>query len=417
VKSDKHHGHIGIQPESSSKTDLSGMRDFLQRRLWEPFRNSIQLAFDKQDYPLGYSAGLDGLRGLLTFGILTAHINLEIIPGSILFMDIFYVMSGYFITGLIQFYRRRFLRLVPPLAAMIAGFLLYGFFFLPGFRGLLVDAALGFFYVSNWWRAFEWPGVTYMGHTWSLATEEQFYLMWPLTFLLLFRCFGVGWRLVRYILMIALAVWMWRCWLAWNGTTHVRLYNGFDTRADALMLGCGLAVALTLVPSDSRPLLDRILKQLAWPVAICVLVFSFFFVHWEGRFYYYAGSILLGGGLGVLLVTILTRPLDTVLHRVLERRELVFLGRIFYAIYLWHYPIFLIIRNYGWPAWKIAIVGFPLTFLMAILSYAFIERHFMRVKAKPPGAPAASQHVSTREIGFADSPILHSKSIRAPSEG
>lgn len=364
-------------------------------RLWKLLRGSISEAYYKQDYPLGYSPGLDGLRGLMTLGVMIAHVDFPEFPGMPVFMDIFYVMSGYFITGLLikdiqrhsrvnffQFYRRRFFRLVPPLAAMIVTFLLVSYAFFPHFDQRAIDAAIGFFYVANWWRAFEWPSVEYMGHTWSLAVEEQFYLLWPLTFVILYRCFGFGWRMVAAIMSLALAICAWRFWLTWHGASFRRLYNGFDTRADALMIGCGLAVGLTLVSTEYWPVLDRVFKRVAWPVGVAVLVSTFFVFDYRGRLYYYVG-IEAGALLGAILVVILIRPLNTVLHRLLERRELAFLGRIFYAMYLWHFPMFLIFeRDFHWPVWKSAVIGFPLTIAIAVLSYVLIERHFMRTKGR-----------------------------------
>jgi peptidoglycan/LPS O-acetylase OafA/YrhL len=368
---------------------------FFYDSLWQPLQSAIREAYNKQEYPLGYSPGLDGLRGLMTLGVIAAHVNYSFLPGSVIFMDIFYVMSGYFITGLLirdvkrhgrvqffQFYSRRFCRLVPPLAAMVAGFLLFGYLYFPDFKKPAIDAAIGFFYIANWWRAFDWPGISYMGHTWSLAVEEQFYLLWPIIFLILFRLFGIGWRMVGTILTIALAIWAWRIWMTWHGAPFKRLYNGFDTRADALMVGCALAVVLAFVSLENRPTFDRILKLLAWPILAIALTFTFYFLDWQHPAYYYAG-IVLGAALGTILVLILIRPLDTVLHRVLELSVLVFFGRIFYAMYLWHWPMVLIFRrDFGWPVWLRFVLIYPLTILLAVLSYVLIERHFMRAKGR-----------------------------------
>jgi peptidoglycan/LPS O-acetylase OafA/YrhL len=385
--------------------------------VWQPIRDVILEAYNKQDYPLGYSPGLDGLRGFMTLGVMAAHIDVSMFPGIEIFMDIFFVMSGYFITGLLikdvqlygrvrffQFYRRRFRRLLPPLMAMVAVFLIFSYFYLPDFKTKAIDAAIGFFYIANWWRAFEWPGIRYMGHTWSLATEEQFYLLWPLTFLILYRFFGIGRRMVGVILMIALTIFAWRFWLTWQGASFRRLYNGFDTRADALMIGCALAVVLTLVSAEYWSVLDRFFKKLAWPIIVVVLGLTLIVLDYRGRLYYYAG-IEAGGVVGAILIVILIRPLDTVLHRGLERRELAFLGRIFYAMYLWHFPIFIVFQDdFGWPSWLRAVVGFPLTIAIAVLSYVLIERHFMRTKAR--GMTAAvdqTAHPSTVPVSISAS--------------
>jgi peptidoglycan/LPS O-acetylase OafA/YrhL len=393
--------------------DLSaGPAQFFRDRLWRPFRDAVVGAYRKQYYPLGYSPGLDGLRGLMTLGVMTAHVDFPAFPGMSVCMDIFYVMSGYFITGLLikdverydrvrffQFYRRRFCRLIPPLAAMMACFLLVCYLFFPDFKARAIDASIGFFYIANWWRAFEQPGIFYMGHTWSLAVEEQFYLVWPLTFLVLYRLFGVGRQLIVLTLTLALAAAAWRFGLTWDGVSFQRLYNGFDTRADALLLGCALAAGLILVPPERWLVIDPVLKRLALPVVFTLFVLILLVFDYRERLYYYIG-IPCSAALGAVLVVILVRPLGTILHRVLERRVLTFLGRIFYAMYLWHFPTFMILEHdLRWPVWMTAAVGFPLTIGLAVLSYVLIERHFMRVGgrnravADGPVAPLAAPSV------------------------
>jgi len=92
---------------------------------------------------------------------------------------------------------------------------------------------------------------------------------------------------------------------------------------------------------------------------------------------------------GAVLVTLLVRTSRTPLHRILERPEAVFLGKIFYGMYLWHYPILGMMRDLGAPKLVLVFVGFPLTVLVATLSYAYIERHFMRVRSAPAQPVAA----------------------------
>jgi len=89
---------------------------------------------------------------------------------------------------------------------------------------------------------------------------------------------------------------------------------------------------------------------------------------------------------GAVLVAMLLRTSGTALHRALERSEIVFLGKIFYGMYLWHYPILMLMKDLGASNLVLVSVGFPLTVLMATLSYAYIERHFMRVRSAPTAA-------------------------------
>ncbi len=351
----------------------------------------------KRSYPLGYSPGLDGLRGLMTVGVLVAHTRAALAPGSILFMDIFFVMSGYFITGLLlrdwdthgrirfgSFYARRFARILPPFAALMAAYLAVAWFVLPDHRATKIEAGMAFGYLMDLWNAGFFPSVridrpTYLGHTWSLAIEEQFYLLWPWLLAILLRRLGVGWRLLMSILALAIAIWIWRIWLTSSGAPWGRLYNGPDTRADALMAGCALAVWLRLVPLDARPRLDEAIRRAAWPLLVLLALLTCVFVAHGSRFYYYMGSVVCGVVPGAIMIVILVRPAKTILHRVFEQPSLVFLGQIFYAVYLWHYPIFASLNwRFGFRAGTRALIGFPLTFALAVLSYVLIERHFMR---------------------------------------
>jgi peptidoglycan/LPS O-acetylase OafA/YrhL len=370
--------------------------------IWEPLAESIGEVYRKQYYPLGYTPALDGLRGLMTVGIILYHaLNFRLIPGTVLFMDVFFVMSGYFITSLLmrdiqrdgcirygQFYRRRFARILPALLVMMLVYLLFRLAFVGPFRDALVEALIALSYMTNWWNAFTVTIDSYMSHTWSLAVEEQFYLLWPITFALLVRTCGVRWRLVYVIVAIALAVWGWRIGLATTGASCMRLYNGLDTHADALMFGCALGVALKLAPAGTYPKVEGFLPKLAWPCIIGSLGLIFFFPPLWTYFYYYLGSVVCGALPGAVLIVLLVRGSGTALHRILERPEIVFLGKIFYGMYLWHFPILEMMRHLTGMSTVVRLfVGFSLTILLATASYAYIERHFMRVRSDAVGRP------------------------------
>jgi peptidoglycan/LPS O-acetylase OafA/YrhL len=378
------------------------MRDFFRAHVWHPLAETVGEAYRKQYYPLGYTPALDGLRGLMTVGVMIAHVYSAVVPIAVLFMDIFFVMSAYFITSLLlrdiqrhrgirygEFYRRRFARIIPPFVMMLFAYLLFRSIFFSPFRDALIDALIAFTYISNWWMAFKIPGIVYMGHTWSLAVEEQYYLLWPISFALLVRICDVRWRLVYVIAAIALAIWGWTIWLTTTDPPWERLYCALDTRAAALMVGCALGVALKLAPAGAYPNIERFLPKLAWPFILGFLAMIFFFAPGK-NFYFYVGFMVCGVLPGAVLITLLVRTSGTALHSILERPEIVFLGKIFYGMYLWHYPILGLMRDLGAPNLVLVILGFPLTVLVATLSYAFIERHFMRVRTAPAQPVAAA---------------------------
>jgi peptidoglycan/LPS O-acetylase OafA/YrhL len=342
-------------------------------------------------YPLGYSAALDGMRGILTLGVLVAHTRGLLFPGAIVYMDIFFVMSGFLITSLLlsdyrkrgridfkKFYMRRFMRLFPALALLCAAIVVVAWFFSREFELRLIDAAVAFFYISNYWRAVDGIGLWYTSHTWSLSIEEQFYVLWPLTFALLMRYFGASWRTVAIILTAAAGFALWRIWLTYNGATIPRLYNAFDTRADALLIGCALAVVLRIVDLASYP---RACWVLAWslvPLAAFALWCGFNITE-HMRWYYYVMP-LFGAIPGAIAVAALLQPKRIFMHTLYEWPAFVFCGRICYGLYLWHFPVFSLLRGGGFRYYQVFLIGWPIAFALAIGSYYLIERHFMRAR-------------------------------------
>lgn len=347
-------------------------------------------------YPLGYRPALDGLRGTMTLGVMAAHVKESWCPGSFVYMDTFFIMSAYLITSLLikgwrregrirfgHFYYRRALRLFPANYAMLAAFALAAWLLLDDFGGHLKQILVAGLYVSNWTRAFEVPMPQFLGHTWSLSIEEQYYLLWPLLLAGLLKLSGLRLRSVAIVLAVALGFALWRSWLTFEGASVPRLYNGTDTRADALLLGCALGMALALSEVREHPGVQRWAARLAMPLVLALLTAGYT-LQWEMRGMYAGGSLVFSV-LSTLLVAALALPRETLAHRIFSLPPLVFLGRICYGLYLWHFPVYNVLRfGFGMEVAGVALIGVPLTFAFAIASYLWIERPFLAIKDAMP---------------------------------
>jgi peptidoglycan/LPS O-acetylase OafA/YrhL len=379
-------------------------------------RDDFVTAYSSRYYPLGYTAALDGLRGVMVFGVVLEHIRHTTVPGAYYYMDIFFVMSAYFITSLLlrdierfggirflEFYRRRFSRILPAFVAMVGVVLLWSAIarFGPQFAYAATVIAIALGYFSNWWIIINGQDLyNIMGHTWSLSVEEQFYLVWPATVALLARLLGIGRRTIAILTLAAMLAWAWRAWatFAWATATDAsftRLYFGTDMHADAFFIGAALAIWLSVVPPGSTPRLERLIPSLAWPILICGLAISFFsgepMEELYQKFHFELGVSLFAVLPGALLIFLLVRSRETILHKIFELAPVLFLGRIFYGLYLWHFPIVLFLYYHHASVWARLAIGLPLSLVFAVLSYIYIEEPFMR---RRPGHRVQSKNGS-----------------------
>ena len=327
---------------------------------------------------------LDGLRGIAILIVLGAHTG---VPG---FADggggagvtLFFVLSGYLITSLLlaektktgrvdlrAFYIRRALRLFPALAAVLLAVTILAI------AGVMPQAAkegvdyrvvvLGvIFYVVNW-VAVAGQSIGMLGHAWSLAVEEQFYIVWP-TLLLLGLRLGRT-RLVLMMLLLAFLDTPYRLLLDLNGG-FMHVFVGTDSRGDALLLGCVLA-----------------LLEIHWHTA----------VGWAGLLGLAVVAALWPGnpGLGAQIMFIPAAGIVSTLAVagcpvILAWRPLAFIGKISYGLYLWHGLVI-------WWAlpWPVAV---PLSIAIACVSYFVLEQRFLRLKdrfgrARPGPVVSASE--------------------------
>jgi peptidoglycan/LPS O-acetylase OafA/YrhL len=364
---------------------------------------------------LGYRPELDGLRAIAIIVVVSIHYT-NLPYGGLLGVDIFFTLSGFLITTLLleewqakgsmslwNFYLRRYFRLFPALAALIAAYALYVVVLGRADLGLrLRGAGFAITYTSNWVMAFNRPYPEWeIGHLWSLAVEEQFYLVWPpvLIFLIFLTRRRLGLRGIIWALGAAVVtVAAWRYYLYANGADGSRLYFGTDTRFDQLLVGC-LAGAF-FVSRDGKRQTSRWVTIVEAAAATFVLWSLFQGNDWSGRW---------AGGLTVFAIAVaatiygcVTGSLQWV-TRALSARWLVFIGLISYSLYLWHIAVGLVLRRFA-PLQGPALVAaeIVLAFAMACASYFFIELRFLRRRKAHQRLGSTKVDVEAAERGHPD---------------
>jgi peptidoglycan/LPS O-acetylase OafA/YrhL len=330
----------------------------------------------------GYVPALDGLRAIAVLAVVGVHYGAPGAQYGFVGVDLFFVLSGYLITsilarewrntgaiGLRRFYIRRGLRLFPALWLM----LLFAVFFAP-----LAHIVSILLYVNNWALVFGAlqisPGI---GHAWSLAIEEQFYLLWPLAMILLLRRASPR-TIVAIAIGLGLASALWRDVLLFGGADMYRVYYGTDSHADGLLLGSalGLAIAYGLVPK-LRPRWSALLGVAGAFVLVGLALLPTVPYRTFDEFGPFATVL---AGLAVIW-SIVSAPSSAV-PTLLKFGPLVGLGKISYGLYLWHVPILNYVGGGG------PIVTLLLTFVAVLFSYRYVELPIHRLKARIGGSRA-----------------------------
>jgi peptidoglycan/LPS O-acetylase OafA/YrhL len=347
---------------------------------------------------LGYIPALDGLRALAVIAVLLYHGNQGWIPGGFLGVDVFFVISGYLITclllsdwqqhgrvGLKRFWFRRARRLLPALFAMIFVVSLYAIFFLPDVVSQLRDEVIAaLFYVENWFLVFR--DLSYfqsagreplLQHVWSLAVEEQFYLLWPLILAFALARWGKNRRALLFGILAGVAVSTIEMAILYHPYTDPsRVYYGTDTRVAALLLGAALAFVWApwrLAGKTGRN--AGILLDFVAVISAFVLFWMFLNVDYFDP-NLWRGGFLVAAMVSAVLIAATVHPASRLTPWVLGFAVFRWIGVRSYGIYLWHWPIYMVTR----PHSDLPITGLPLlalrlalTFAAAAASYKFIE--------------------------------------------
>ena len=349
--------------------------------------------------------GLDGVRAIAVVAVLLFHADATWLPGGFLGVDVFFALSGFLITSLLlaeldasgalrfgRFYLRRARRLLPALfVVLIATALLAATVAQDAAQRVKEDSVAAFFYVTNWWYVvqetsyFEASGRPPMlQHLWSLAVEEQFYFIWPVLVVGLWKLGGrravqvgaIAGALISTVAMVVVSV---RTGVP-DPTDAGRVYFGTDTHAMTLLVGAALAtfwsparLVGTLTQRGRRTITGVGLAGLGALVAIFVLVGPTSPALFRGGF--------LVVGVVTAMVVAAAGVSATPFARGLARQPLTYLGERSYGIYLWHWPIFLVLRpgiDVAGPEWVVQVTRFALTLAAAELSYRFVEMPIRR---------------------------------------
>ncbi len=360
-------------------------------------------------------AALDGVRAVALLIIMGYHFGVGWLSGGFFSLDIFYVLSGYLITGLLlgeyrrrgriklsAFWLRRARRLLPALAIVLVVVSLVVRFAEPAgmYPDFRMSALSALFYFSNWWQIaassnyFNATGPIYpLTHTWSLAVEEQFYLVWPLVVLAVMHLARTVARGIRVLLTLsvvgALASALEMALLYHPDTNTTRLYFGTDTHAQSILVGSVLACGLTLfqMRRGEEGMAPRASRR-AWRVALTVvglaglggtLVLTVTEEGTSGSAFPYRGGFLLSALSAAALIVGAVCVRDGPIAAGLSWRPVVWIGTVSYGAYLWHYPVFLFLdgARTGRQGLALLAIRFATTFALAAASYYLVERPVM----------------------------------------
>ncbi len=386
---------------------------------------------------LKHMPGLDGLRGAAVAAVVFFH-DAPLwngdrdgrLVGGYLGVDLFFTLSGFLITSLLlaewtgtgaislkTFWSRRARRLLPAVLVVLAAMGLFAVWFAPDSQLEVIrkDGLYALFYVANWNAIFSGGGYALGGtpspleHMWSLAVEEQFYVVWPLLVFVLLHLGrrrvqarrdgahgahgalgdldaggpsapaparpGAGFAVLAVcttVGMVASAAYMV---LRHHDVTDVnRVYLGSDTRASSILIGAVLAIWVAWRgPVASRA--GRTVLEVAAALALAGLVFAWVTVEYPtpGLF---EGGLLLCGVLAAIVIAAVAHPVQGPVSKVLATPALRYLGLISYGLYLWHWPVFVVLNpdRTGWSGWQLSLVRYAVSMGIAMASYYLLEQ-------------------------------------------
>jgi peptidoglycan/LPS O-acetylase OafA/YrhL len=338
---------------------------------------------------------LDGLRAFAVLAVMAFHTS-PAAHGGFLGVDVFFVISGYLITMLLlrefsrtggidfrQFYLRRGLRLLPPLLFMLVITLPFALTWMHDGMGINVPAALlsVIFYVANWANVWQDQATGIWTHTWSLSIEEQFYLIWPaVLFFVVARlrkspAAGLG---VAIVAMVIARV------ITWHTDPGNWMYYATTSHSDGLLLGALMAVLLqnreSLLPTPSAS------EAVAWIGALGLAgLFATSYIDGGSTFEWRLPAAAV---FSVMIVHHLATQVDGPMVRVLSLRPFVAIGMVSYGLYLYHFPVFMIVQSRGYSHLVQHTLEITVSVGLTVFSWFLVEKPALRLKDRLSARPA-----------------------------
>lgn len=339
-----------------------------------------------------YRKDIDGLRAIAVIAVLIFHLDERWLAGGFLGVDVFFVISGFLITGVlyrgykddtfsaVEFYRRRVRRIIPVMTLVIFATLLVGHYLLtpPDLRGLSWSALASQFSVANIYYTYtldtgyfaDDASLKPLLHMWSLGVEEQFYLFWPIILLLLHRFFS--WRnIVCLLVLLALvSIAFSQAILVEN---PVFAYFMLPARAGQLLVGA-IAYFISLrFPPQAMP---AVVSSTVSTLSLVVLVICLLLVE---KSWGVPGVVALPACLSAAALLYFGGINCNLVSRLLSFRPVIFVGLISYSLYLWHWPVISFLRYVvGDPTVVQLALAAALSFVLAVTSYYFVEQPLRR---------------------------------------
>ncbi|QBQ15040.1 acyltransferase family protein [Acinetobacter haemolyticus] len=315
-----------------------------------------------------YIKVLDGLRGIAILLVMISHIFRQYYPAGWIGVEIFFVLSGYLITNSIlhsgslkEFYKKRFLRLVPPLMFFIIVYLFFSYFLNIENSILLISSVLLFF--SNWMFAFNLLPKEYLTHLWSLAVEEQFYLIWSIII------FYIKKKVFIYFLFFLTFVYKFH--VLNMGVFWSEFYYRTDTRISSFILGSCLYFLIKNKTNNKFLINFFVFISLVFIIYFGINARVYNAIQW---FFIINCS--------VALLIFFSRDESNVFNRFLSFKWLVYIGKISYGLYIWHYCIYKYLRvSLNLEPWYVLYYGTPIVLFFVLISYYFIEKPLLSKKS------------------------------------